>query len=81
MEKHRKLFYVLLCSIVAYEALNRPVIQLENNHKMDTVEYQVLFQLMFGSGMVGFICLLELYREAKRSVKQHLNTVTRQRQF
>ena len=81
MEKHRKLFYVLLCSIVAYEALNRPVIQLENDHNMNTVEYQILFQLMFGSGVFAFICLLELYRCARRSVKQSLNMFTRQRCF
>ena len=81
MERHRKFFYMFLMCVVAYEALNRPVIQLEASGDMNTVEYQILFQLMFGSGVFAFICLLELYRCARRSVKQSLNMFTRQRCF
>ena len=72
MEKRDKLLLVLIFSLLTYEILNRPILDLEAKNLMNTMEYQILFQCMFGCLIVSFIAAMELYRD----VKQSLNTFT-----
>lgn len=72
MEKRDKLLLVLIFSLLAYEVLNRPILDLEAKNLMNTLEYQIVFQCMFGCLIVSFIAIMEIYRD----VKQSLNTFT-----
>jgi len=69
MSKNQKLFYILLASMVLYEYVNRPLVEMENKGLTGSMEYQILFQLMFGCLMAGFISIMELYRTARKTVR------------
>lgn len=66
MEKKRFYFYLFFLGLLAYEAFNVPLLNLEIEHKTGSLQYQILFQCMFGSLIVGLIGALELYFLAKR---------------
>jgi len=72
MEKRDKLLLVFIFSLLAYEILNRPILDMEARNAMNTMEYQILFQSMFGCLVVAGIAIMEIYRD----VKQSLNTFT-----
>lgn len=72
MEKRDKLLLVFIFTLLAYEVLNRPILDMEANNLTSTMEYQILFQSMFGCLVIAGIAIMEIYRD----VKQSLNTFT-----
>lgn len=64
MDKKHLFFYLFTLSLLAYEIVNRPLLWLENDGHMATLEYQVLFQVMVGTLAFAFIGAIELYRLA-----------------
>lgn len=77
MEKRDKLLFVFFFCLLAYEILNRPILDMEANNLGNTMEYQILFQCMFGSLVVAGIAIMEIYRDVKKS----LNTFTEEEQL
>jgi len=71
--KRDKLLFVFFFCLLAFEILNRPILELEARNLTNTMEYQILFQCMFGSLVVAGIAILEIYQD----VKQSLNTFTK----
>jgi len=78
MEKKDIFFYLLFLGCLAYEAVNIPLLQLEIDNKRNTVEYQVLFQCMFFTVILGFIGGVELHRIAKRQCETEFKYIHKQ---
>jgi hypothetical protein len=74
MEKTTLWFYLFVLSLLAYEIVNRPLLWLENDGHMNTVEYQVLFQVMIGTLVFAFIGAMELYNLACKAAFKYIHT-------